>query len=196
MRVVFSANTNSANYHPANFNRCAAILRKYGNSAPEHDAMEGNRRLDKRAGIWSAPAPSPRRRPSIIPKARSTCSRSGRALTRTTPTARPPVRSSRSWTGSTRSRPCASRASPRYRRMTVRQSTSYFGANRDDVGSYRPHLLAHRGSRSRPPVSPRSVSQVSNLQASPEHGVRRRWLACAQSGDAFRGMRVIRGLVG
>ena len=48
MRVVFSANSKSANYHPANFNRCAAILRKYDKSAPSDDAVEGNRRLDKR----------------------------------------------------------------------------------------------------------------------------------------------------
>lgn len=48
MRVVFSSNVKSANYHPANFNRCAAVLRKYGKSAPAEDAVEGPRRLDKR----------------------------------------------------------------------------------------------------------------------------------------------------
>ena len=49
MRVVFSRNVKSANYHPANFNRCAALLRKYGKSAPADDAIEGPRRLDKRS---------------------------------------------------------------------------------------------------------------------------------------------------
>lgn len=48
MRVVFSTKPTSANYHPGNFNRCAAILRQYEKSAPEHDAEEGPRRLDKR----------------------------------------------------------------------------------------------------------------------------------------------------
>jgi hypothetical protein len=48
MRVVFSTNPNSANYHPANFNRCARILRKYDKSAPAADVVEGPRRLDKR----------------------------------------------------------------------------------------------------------------------------------------------------
>ena len=48
MRVVFSTNKKSANYHPANFNRCRTILVKYGKSAPEQDAVEGERRLDKR----------------------------------------------------------------------------------------------------------------------------------------------------
>jgi hypothetical protein len=49
MRVVFSRNLRSANFHPANFNRCAAILRKYGKSAPTEDADESiPRRLDKR----------------------------------------------------------------------------------------------------------------------------------------------------
>ena len=48
MRVVFSSNPRSANYHPANFNRCAAVLRQYGKSAPDADAVEGPRRLDKR----------------------------------------------------------------------------------------------------------------------------------------------------
>lgn len=48
MRVVFSANKRSANYHPSNFNRCRAVLLKYGKSAPAADAEEGPRRLDKR----------------------------------------------------------------------------------------------------------------------------------------------------
>lgn len=48
MRVVFSTNPRSANYHPANFNRCAAILRQYEKPAPPEDAEEGPRRLDKR----------------------------------------------------------------------------------------------------------------------------------------------------
>jgi hypothetical protein len=48
MRVVFSTNKKSANYHPANFNRCRAILKKYGKTFPEHAADEGDRRLDKR----------------------------------------------------------------------------------------------------------------------------------------------------
>lgn len=48
MRTVFSTNPKSANYHPANFNRCATVLRKYGKPAPLHDAPEGPRRLDKR----------------------------------------------------------------------------------------------------------------------------------------------------
>jgi len=50
MRVVFSTNIKSANYHPANFNRTAAILRKYGKSAPPEDVPEGPRRLDRRPG--------------------------------------------------------------------------------------------------------------------------------------------------
>lgn len=48
MRVVFSSNPNSANYHPANFNRCRAVLSKYGKSAPPDEAEEKDRRLDKR----------------------------------------------------------------------------------------------------------------------------------------------------
>lgn len=55
MRVVFSANPKSANYHPANYNRAAAVLRKYGKSAPAEDTPEGPRRLDKRPGIGRSP---------------------------------------------------------------------------------------------------------------------------------------------
>jgi hypothetical protein len=48
MRVVFSVNPKSANYHPANFNRCADVLRHHGKAAPAENVPEGNRRLDKR----------------------------------------------------------------------------------------------------------------------------------------------------
>lgn len=47
LRVVFSSNPKSANYHPGNFNRCARVLKKYGKSAPD-EVPEGPRRLDKR----------------------------------------------------------------------------------------------------------------------------------------------------
>jgi len=50
MRIVFSANVRSANYHPANFNRCRQLLMKYGKPAPAEPAVEGNRRLDRRPG--------------------------------------------------------------------------------------------------------------------------------------------------
>jgi hypothetical protein len=48
MRIVFSANPRSANYHPANFNRCRQVLLQYGKSAPPEPAVEGDRRLDRR----------------------------------------------------------------------------------------------------------------------------------------------------
>ena len=44
MRVVFSANPRSANYHPANFNRCRQMLIQHGKSAPPGPAVEGDRR--------------------------------------------------------------------------------------------------------------------------------------------------------
>lgn len=51
MRTVYSSNLRSANYHPANFNRCRDVLLKYGKSAPPEAAVEGERRLDRRPGI-------------------------------------------------------------------------------------------------------------------------------------------------
>ncbi len=45
--VKFSSNPKSANYHPANFNRCARVLKKHGKPAPD-EVPEGPRRLDKR----------------------------------------------------------------------------------------------------------------------------------------------------
>lgn len=48
LRVVFSPNPKSANYHPGNFNRCADVLRKHGKGAPSENVEEGDRRLDKR----------------------------------------------------------------------------------------------------------------------------------------------------
>jgi hypothetical protein len=49
MRVVFSRNPKSANFHPSNFNRCRDILIAYGKSAPPEAADETvSRRIDKR----------------------------------------------------------------------------------------------------------------------------------------------------
>lgn len=48
IRVVFSSNPMSADYSPANFNRCARALRAAGKSAPPHDVPERSRRLRDR----------------------------------------------------------------------------------------------------------------------------------------------------
>ncbi|UUZ58703.1 hypothetical protein [Nocardioides sp. B-3] len=37
LRLVFSSNPKSADYNPANFNRCARMLRDAGKPAPEQD---------------------------------------------------------------------------------------------------------------------------------------------------------------
>lgn len=48
IRVVFSSNPRSADYSPANFNRCARALRTEGKSAPAEDVPERSRRLRDR----------------------------------------------------------------------------------------------------------------------------------------------------
>ncbi len=48
MQIVFSDNPESADYNPANFNRCARVLRHHGKPAPDMDAVEGPRQLDRR----------------------------------------------------------------------------------------------------------------------------------------------------
>jgi len=47
LHVVFSSVVDSANYHPANFNRCARVLKKHGKAHPP-EVAEGERRLDRR----------------------------------------------------------------------------------------------------------------------------------------------------
>ncbi|HEX5512440.1 MAG TPA: hypothetical protein VFX41_12055 [Actinomycetales bacterium] len=45
LRLVLSANPKSADYSPANFNRCARLLRSLEMPAPEHDVPEHPRHL-------------------------------------------------------------------------------------------------------------------------------------------------------
>lgn len=59
LRLVFSANPKSADYNPANFNRCARMLRAAGKPAPDADVPEHKRHLryrDALLGSLSAPA--------------------------------------------------------------------------------------------------------------------------------------------
>jgi hypothetical protein len=49
LRLKFSANPRSADYHPRYYNRIARALRAAGKRAPEHDAPEHDRRLDQRS---------------------------------------------------------------------------------------------------------------------------------------------------
>ena len=48
--VTFSSNPDSGNYHPVNFNQCAAALRAKGKPAPE-PVPEASRELDARGFV-------------------------------------------------------------------------------------------------------------------------------------------------
>jgi hypothetical protein len=51
LRLVLSSNPRSADYSPANFNRCARVLRALGMPAPDQDVPEHPRHLRYRENV-------------------------------------------------------------------------------------------------------------------------------------------------
>jgi hypothetical protein len=54
LRLVLSANPKSADYSPANFNRCSRLLRDAGMPAPDEDVVEHPRHLRYRDDVIEA----------------------------------------------------------------------------------------------------------------------------------------------